>query len=187
MVDEVWQQAFIPKRLDEVDTFERDQRRLRSGGGETEGVYYQSITGMKKDLSGVETTPKILRAKQDAEGLGWAGMATTTSASARRREDNKNNKNNKEASGSSGDADADGSDSDSDASDSGSSSESEEELDENGDPIRRRRRKEPVDKAALKAARKANKTQVKAEAAEKRKTKIPKHVKKKATRGNKKK
>ena len=42
---------------------------------------------------------------------------------------------------------------DSDASDSGSSSESEEELDENGDPIRRRRRKEPVDKAALKAAR----------------------------------
>ena len=44
-----------------------------------------------------------------------------------------------------------------------------------------------MDKAALKAARKANKTQVKAEAAEKRKTKIPKHVKKKATRGNKKK
>lgn len=186
MVDEVWQQAFIPKRLDEVDTFERDQRRLRSGGGETEGVYYQSITGMKKDLSGVETTPKILRAKQDAEGLGWAGMATTTSASARRREETGDGRtNNKEASGSSGDADADGSDSG--ASDSGSSSESEEELDENGDPIRRRRRKEPVDKAALKAARKANKAEVKAEAAEKRKTKIPKHVKKKATRGNKKK
>jgi RIO kinase 1 len=186
MVDEVWQQAFIPKRLDEVDTFERDQRRLRSGGGETEGVYYQSITGMKKDLSGVETTPKILRAKQDAEGLGWAGMATTTSASARRREERGEGRtNNKEASGSSGDADADGSDSG--ASDSGSSSESEEELDENGDPIRRRRRKEPVDKAALKAARKANKAEVKAEAAEKRKTKIPKHVKKKATRGNKKK
>ena len=33
MVDEVFQQAFIPKRLDEVDTFERDQRRLRAGAG----------------------------------------------------------------------------------------------------------------------------------------------------------
>jgi RIO kinase 1 len=194
MVDEVWQQAFIPKRLDEVDTFERDQRRLRSGGGESEGVYYQSITGMKKDLSGVETTPKILRAKQDAEGLGWAGMATTTSASARRREERRNGERPRANDGGGGgeSADAGGGDvaaerSDSDASESGSSSESEEELDENGDPIRRRRRKEPVDKAALKAARKANKAEVKAEAAEKRKTKIPKHIKKKATRGNKKK
>ena len=196
MVDEVWQQAFIPKRLDEVDTFERDQRRLRSGGGESEGVYYQSITGMKKDLSGVETTPKILRAKQDAEGLGWAGMATTTSASARRREERRNCElyHQNDVGGGGESADAGGGDersaerSDSDASSpSGSSSESEEELDENGDPIRRRRRKEPVDKAALKAARKANKAEVKAEAAEKRKTKIPKHIKKKATRGNKKK
>ena len=190
MVDEVWQQAFIPKRLDEVDTFERDQRRLRSGGGETEGVYYQSITGMKKDLSGVETTPKILRAKADAEGLGWAGVATTTSASARRRENGGNGKRGSPTGAPvSGDGGADGaSDAEGSAApESGSSSESEEELDENGDPIRRRRRKEPVDKAALKAARKANKAEVKAEAAEKRKTKIPKHIKKKATRGNKKK
>ena len=190
MVDEVWQQAFIPKRLDEVDTFERDQRRLQSGGGETEGVYYQSITGMKKDLSGVETTPKILRAKADAEGLGWAGVATTTSASARRRENRGNGKRGSPTGAPvSGDGGADGaSDAEGSAApESGSSSESEEELDENGDPIRRRRRKEPVDKAALKAARKANKAEVKAEAAEKRKTKIPKHIKKKATRGNKKK
>ena len=202
MVDEVWQQAFIPKRLDEVDTFERDQRRVRDArGGETEGVYYQSITGMKGDLSGVETTPKILRAKADAEGLGWAGVATTTSASARRRETEGNERGRRTSGGfsrfsesvSGGDGDArraggdvTGADA-SAASESGSSSESEEELDENGDPIRRRRRKEPVDKAALKAARKANKAEVKAEAAEKRKTKIPKHVKKKATRGNKKK
>ena len=68
-----------------------------------------------------------------------------------------------------------------------SESESEPELDEDGNPIRRRRRKEPVDKEALKAAAKIHKAKVKAEAAEKRKTKIPKHLKKKATSRNKKK
>ena len=87
MVDEVFQQAFIPKRLDEVDTFERDQRRLRAGAGVSEGVYYQSITGMKDDMTGTESTPKILRAKAEAEGLGWAGMATTTRVRASKGEE----------------------------------------------------------------------------------------------------
>ena len=101
MVDEVFQRAFIPKRLDEVHAFERDQARLakaaaeggvngEGGGasGEVEGVYYQSITGMRRDLSGVETTPKILRAREEANkrSSGWAGVAVTTSAEARRRE-----------------------------------------------------------------------------------------------------
>ena len=74
MVDEVWQQAFIPKRLDEVDTFERDQRRLRSGGGETEGVYYQSITGMKKDLPASKPRPRSYarsRTPRDWGGRAW--------------------------------------------------------------------------------------------------------------------
>lgn len=44
-----------------------------------------------------------------------------------------------------------------------------------------------MDKEALKAAAKIHKAKVKAEAAEKRKTKIPKHLKKKATSRNKKK
>jgi RIO kinase 1 len=100
MVDEVFQRAFIPKRLDEVHAFERDRARLakaaEEGGGngedgasgEVEGVYYQSITGMRRDLSGVETTPKILRAREEANkrSSGWAGVAVTTSAEARRRE-----------------------------------------------------------------------------------------------------
>jgi hypothetical protein len=84
-----------------VHAFERDQARLakaaaeggvngEGGGasGEVEGVYYQSITGMRRDLSGVETTPKILRAREEANkrSSGWAGVAVTTSAEARRRE-----------------------------------------------------------------------------------------------------
>jgi RIO kinase 1 len=180
MVDEVWQQAFIPKRLDEVDTFERDQKRLVKGDGESEGVYYQSITGMKSDLSGIEHVPKILRAKQDAEGLGWAGIAGTTSASAKRREKESDStqKNEDEH------EDESGSDDDSEAS---SESSSEEELDENGEVIKRKRYKPRVDKALVKATRKAHKAEVKADAAEKRKVKIPKHVKKKACRNNKKK
>lgn len=182
MVDEVWQQAFIPKRLDEVDTFERDQKRLINGSGVSEGVYYQSITGMKSDLSGVETTPKILRAKQDAEGLGWAGIAATTSAIARRREGQSGAERGDETGGK--DAhDEDEGDSEDDSDDSSSE---EEELDENGEPIKRKRYKPPVDKAAVKSARKANKQEVKAEAAEKRKTKIKKHLKKKACKSNKK-
>ena len=84
-----------------MHAFERDQARLakaaaeggvngEGGGasGEVEGVYYQSITGMRRDLSGVETTPKILRAREEANkrSSGWAGVAVTTSAEARRCE-----------------------------------------------------------------------------------------------------
>ncbi|CEG01963.1 RIO kinase, conserved site [Ostreococcus tauri] len=56
----VFHQAFIPRALDEVDTFERDQRRLKQGDGESEGIYYQTITGMADDLSGVRTTPMLI-------------------------------------------------------------------------------------------------------------------------------
>ena len=43
--------------------FERDQRRLIQGKGESEGIYYQTITGMESDLSGVRTTPTLLTTK----------------------------------------------------------------------------------------------------------------------------
>ena len=52
-----------PRRPDEVDMFERDQRRLIQGKGESEGIYYQTITGMESDLSGVRTTPTLLTTK----------------------------------------------------------------------------------------------------------------------------
>ena len=61
--DSVFHQAFIPRALDEVDMFERDQRRLIQGKGESEGIYYQTITGMESDLSGVRTTPTLLTTK----------------------------------------------------------------------------------------------------------------------------
>ena len=204
LVDEVFQQAFIPKRLDEVDAFERDQRRLKASssahgdGAEREvgGVYYQSITGMKHDLSGVETTPKILRQKaaKDREARNVAlsdGLtATSVAASAKRREARKSEADDDAGIGG-GDVamkgvdDSDDEDDDEDSDDE--DSDDEVELDENGDAIKRRRRgRAPIDKDAVRAARKENKAAVKAEAAERRKTKIKKHLKKKSCSRNKK-
>ncbi|ABP00958.1 predicted protein, partial [Ostreococcus lucimarinus CCE9901] len=60
----VFHQAFIPRALDEVDLFERDQKRLIQGKGESEGIYYQTITGMADDLSSVRTTPTLLMTKK---------------------------------------------------------------------------------------------------------------------------
>eukprot|EP00899_Mesostigma_viride_P025336 jgi/Mesvir1/5988/Mv00739-RA.1 len=51
VADAVFHQAFIPKKMDEVVTYERDAQRLQSGQN-TEGIYYQTIMGMKPDLSG---------------------------------------------------------------------------------------------------------------------------------------
>lgn len=45
-------QSYIPKSLDQVEDYERDQERIKSGK-DTEGIYYQTITGLKEDLSGV--------------------------------------------------------------------------------------------------------------------------------------
>ncbi|KAK9839008.1 hypothetical protein WJX74_007754 [Apatococcus lobatus] len=52
--DEVFRQAYIPRRLGEVADHERDYDRL-TGGGDTEGIYYQSIAGMNADMSGARS------------------------------------------------------------------------------------------------------------------------------------
>ena len=142
----VFHQAFIPRALDEVDTFERDQRRLIQGKGESEGIYYQTITGMADDLSGVRTTPALL-----ARADGDDDEASDDEAS---------------------DDEASDDESDGESDDSGSSSSFY--------------RKEPVDKEAAKAARKAAAKLQKQAQAEKRKTKIPKHIKKSKTKRGKK-
>ena len=81
--------------------------------------------------------------------------------------------------------DSDDEDDDEDSDDE--DSDDEVELYENGDAIKRRRRgRAPIDKDAVRAARKENKAAVKAEAAERRKTKIKKHLKKKSCSRNKK-
>ena len=64
----VFQKVFIPKSLDEVVKYEEDFERTRSReGGDGNGgvcgersVVYQTITGMKPDLSGPRSRPELL-------------------------------------------------------------------------------------------------------------------------------
>ena len=44
--ESVFQQAYIPRNLEEVDDYERDHQRLADGGDRVEGIYYQAMNGM---------------------------------------------------------------------------------------------------------------------------------------------
>ncbi|GAX85066.1 hypothetical protein CEUSTIGMA_g12486.t1 [Chlamydomonas eustigma] len=62
LADRVFAQAFIPRCLDEVTHYERDQQRVQAAGtGNVEGIYYQTITGLKDDLSGACMVPHLLQ------------------------------------------------------------------------------------------------------------------------------
>lgn len=54
----VFQQVFIPRTLDEVSSYERDYEQRQQG--EAEDILYQTVTGMKSDLSGAQTVPQLL-------------------------------------------------------------------------------------------------------------------------------
>eukprot|EP00850_Spirogloea_muscicola_P023327 SM000347S13001 [mRNA] locus=s347:84839:88882:- [translate_table: standard] len=55
----VFVQSFIPRTLDQVPNYERDHDRIASGQS-TEGIYYQTLVGLKQDLSGIRSSPAIL-------------------------------------------------------------------------------------------------------------------------------
>ncbi|CAK9236508.1 unnamed protein product [Sphagnum troendelagicum] len=50
VAEAVFIQSYIPKTLDQVKDYEGDMTRI-SSGKDTEGIYYQTITGLKADLS----------------------------------------------------------------------------------------------------------------------------------------
>ncbi|CAG9462231.1 unnamed protein product [Pedinophyceae sp. YPF-701] len=64
--DAVFQQAFIPKRLDEVARYERDHEAA-ARGEKVEGVFYQVITGMRDDLTGPQEEPRLLAEARERE------------------------------------------------------------------------------------------------------------------------
>ncbi|XP_073837034.1 RIO kinase 1 [Musca autumnalis] len=64
-IDEaVWQQTFIPKRLDEVRYFERDVDKVKKG--EKQNLIYGKITGLNEKLE-VQKKPEILSEKEKQE------------------------------------------------------------------------------------------------------------------------
>ncbi|KAM6918425.1 serine/threonine-protein kinase RIO1 isoform 2-T2 [Xenentodon cancila] len=64
--EEVFKKAYIPRTLTEVSYYERHVDAMRAKedeaaiSGHTENILYQTLTGLKKDLSGVQKVPALL-------------------------------------------------------------------------------------------------------------------------------
>ncbi|XP_016129584.1 serine/threonine-protein kinase RIO1 [Sinocyclocheilus grahami] len=65
--EEVFKKAYIPRTLTEVTHYERDvdamlkkKEEASSEDTNTENILYQTVPGLRKDLSGVQTVPSIL-------------------------------------------------------------------------------------------------------------------------------
>lgn len=61
--DEVFKNAFIPRTLDDVIDFERDLTKAKTG--KTDHILYQTVTGLKADLTGAQQEPVLLEDKAD--------------------------------------------------------------------------------------------------------------------------
>lgn len=170
----VFRQAYIPRKLEEVEHFERDAQLLQAGRGQ--GIYFQAISGLGADGTvAADGVPKVL-----TDALAALRSGGSDAAAAEGREEDGAATSGDEgvalpaaedaavASGGEGGATSDT------ASSEGGGSDSEDGP--NGEWVERA----PVDRAALKDARKANKKAVKEERAAKRLDKVPKKVKKRA-------
>ncbi|KAK7159088.1 hypothetical protein R3I94_005429 [Phoxinus phoxinus] len=146
--EEVFKRAYIPRTLNEVTHYERDvdtmlrkKEEHSSEDTHSENILYQTVTGLRKDLSGVQKVPSILE--------------------------------------------------DSTKDDGSSSEEEEEEEDEEDDEEEKSEGEETQEVGNLSEEaqldRKERKKLVKEAQREKRKTKVPKHLKKRKEKAVKKK
>ncbi|KAL7842822.1 hypothetical protein SRHO_G00245110 [Serrasalmus rhombeus] len=64
--EEVFKKAYIPRTLNEVSHYERDvdtmmkKEQEESENVQNDSILYQTVMGLKKDLSGVQTVPSLL-------------------------------------------------------------------------------------------------------------------------------
>lgn len=81
--EEVFKHAYIPRTLNEVKNYERDMdimMKLKEEdmamNAQHDNILYQTVTGLKKDLSGVQKVPALLESQveektcSDSEGAG---------------------------------------------------------------------------------------------------------------------
>nr|XP_004666211.2 serine/threonine-protein kinase RIO1 isoform X1 [Jaculus jaculus] len=78
--EEVFKRAYIPRTLNEVKNYERDvdiMMKLKEDdmamNAQQDNILYQTVTGLKKDLSGVQKVPALLEHKvkdSDSEDAG---------------------------------------------------------------------------------------------------------------------
>lgn len=62
--EEVFRNAYIPQRLNDVIDYERDVRLVKQGNADERMILYQTLTGMKDDLSGPRMNPRLLGEEQ---------------------------------------------------------------------------------------------------------------------------
>ncbi|KAF2077841.1 hypothetical protein CYY_000886 [Polysphondylium violaceum] len=61
--EEVFRNAYIPRTLDQIIDLERDMSKIQRGEGSD--IFYQNLTGINKDLSGVKQQPDIIGNEKD--------------------------------------------------------------------------------------------------------------------------
>ena len=201
--DVVWASAHIPRRLADVFDAEGDAARLAKGGEAAEGIYYQRFAGMTEDMGKVRIEEE--EEEEEEENKEEAAEKEKEKKKEQKRKKKKNavsfaaaadGGGGKNGGGRKGDEEEEEGASDSDASSSAAaSSDSDSEFSDSEDSdasdssqqrLYRRSLKAractlPQEEAdAARAARKAAKAEAKAGARERRKTKTPKHVKKRA-------
>ena len=75
---QIFHQAYIPRRLEEVDDYEGDYERLEGGNAaDAEGIYYQTLAGMRPDMSGAAARPAIVEASAALPGARQSGNGAT--------------------------------------------------------------------------------------------------------------
>ena len=181
MEESVFHQAFIPRQLHDVVDFERVHDRMAVGGAEAHGVYYDTISGMMAeqpqadspaqhldgdDRQDVASVSSECSSPEDNTAIATALQPDAMSAVGTAEQQQQISARLSKAEISAADDDDDDQCSISTAEDSSSVNEVEH--------------RNPV--TVTKEDRKTHKKAVKEAARERRKTKMPKHVKKRATK-----
>lgn len=155
--DEVFKQVYIPRTLEEVVTYEEDFDKIQEGV--KSDISYQTVTGLKPDLTGPQDIPVILQeSKQNLDTCKDIEKSITGALSI--NADNITSEVNVLELDETDSSDSDCSEND-----------NEDAVREQKLPRRAKRNVDPAEKKAHKAA-------VKEQNKERRKSKIPKHIKK---------
>jgi RIO kinase 1 len=177
--EEVFRQAYIPRKLEGVVHFERDAQRLKEG--DHEGIYFQAISGLGGDgRVAASGTPKVF-----ADALARLTAADVSGTVVSRGQADVCGKGEEDAESGAGGSVSRGGGEEGREEEAGSEGTSVNGDSENGSGHRGWVERVPVDKDALRVARKERKRAAKEVQAKKRLEKIPKKVKKRAERRGK--
>lgn len=157
----VFQGVFIPQTLSEVTNFEGDYQQVSQDG---QDIHYATVTGLKADLSGVRSSPILLQQELGCEGEQLAVRTAELQLA-------------KDQSGATI-SDLEGGAEDESTGDTETANSSGEDSCSEQSASSQYKHPRGSDKASNAAIRRSHKQAVKEEKRQKRKNKVPKHVKK---------